>query len=446
MKYLFIFLIGICMAVLFSCSKDQQRDQSKQMDSIAEDYVKLVLNVGLYDPDYIDSYYGPEEWQPSKADKQDAFPYKQFSNEIIRLIELNNEIDTNKFLGLEKQRHTSLAKQLRSVQTKIKMLYGRQYSFDEESELLYYAVAPNHNDNYYHEWISKLENLIPGTGNLSERLNTYKKEFVIPKERLDTVFSVAIAECRNRTLDQIELPENEKFIFELVTKKSWRLYNFYKGNSFSVIQMNTDLPIPIYRAVLGGAHEGYPGHHVFSTLVEKYLVKDKGWIEYSILPLFSPRALIVEGAAVYAQELVMSFNERISFERAVIFPLAGLDSSKVEEYDQIDKIWSRLGFVARSEVARKYLDGSLTEEEATNWLINYGLYSPEQARQHISFIRQYRSYVINYHLGYYIMKKYIESKGGTSDNPQLRWKLFTELISSPVTPSELIKATNENFE
>lgn len=285
-----------------------------------------------------------------------------------------------------------------------------------------------------------------GRGNLSERLNTYKKEFVIPKERLDTVFSVAITECRNRTLDYIELPKYEKFKLEFVTGKSWRAYNLYKGNSLSVIQMNTDIPIPIYRAISGGAHEGYPGHHVFNVLRENYLVKNKGWKEFTVFPMFSPLGLIAEGAAEYARELVMSFNERISFEQEVIFPLAGLDSSTVEEYYQIDKKWSRLGFVARSEVARKYLDGILTEEEATNWLINYGLYSPEQAHQHISFIRQYRSYVINYHLGYDIIKKYIESKGGTNDNLKLRWKLFTELISSPVTPSELINATNNNYQ
>jgi len=415
-KYLiYIILIGIPLISSFSCSDNQQSEQNKQMDSIAEGYVKLVLNVGLYDSDYVDAFYGPEDWRPSNLEKQDTFPYEDLKTKVIRLIESIGEIDREKFNGQEKQRYTSLVKQLKSVKAKIEILNGKQYSFDEELELLYDAAAPIYNEIYYQEMISKLENLVPGTGDLSERLISYLEEFVIPQERLDTVFSVAIAECRKRTLAHIELPENEKFIFEYVTDKTWRQYNRYKGNSFSVIQINTDFPIPIYRAILGGAHEGYPGHHVYSTIVEKYLVKEKGWKEYSILPLNIPRMLIMEGLAIFAQELVMPLNERISFEREVLFPLAGLDIDKIEKYYQIRKIQLELDY-AVNEVARNYLDGKFTEEEAVSWLMKYGLLSPELAYKKLSFIRQYRSYVMNYILGYNIVKNHIESNGGTTDN------------------------------
>jgi len=35
------------------------------VNDIAESYVKLVLEIGLYDGDYVDSYFGPPQWQPS---------------------------------------------------------------------------------------------------------------------------------------------------------------------------------------------------------------------------------------------------------------------------------------------------------------------------------------------------------------------------------------------
>ena len=182
-----------------------------------------------------------------------------------------------------------------------------------------------------------------------ERLNDYRKEFVIPKAKLDTVYSVAIAECRKRTLNHVQLPENENFIVEYVTGKSWRAYNWYKGNSFSLIQINTDLPIQIYRAIYAGAHEGYPGHHVYNTLVEQYLVKDKGWKEHTVFPLFSPKALIAEGTAVFAPELLTPLNERLSFEREVLFPLAGLDSNRVEEYYRIHKVTRALDYAVNGQ-------------------------------------------------------------------------------------------------
>lgn len=445
MKYIYILLIGILITVLFACSENHEPDKSNQMDSIAEDYVKLVLNIGLYDPIYIDSYFGPKEWLPSMADKQDTFPYTQFNNEIVRLIELNNEIDTSELVGLEKQRHTFLTTQLKSVQAKIEMLNGRQYSLDEEFELLYDAVPLIHSESYYQEMISKLENLVPGSGNLSERLDSFLKDFVIPEDRLDTVFNTAIVECRKQTLKYIELPNDENLKLEFVTGKPWRMYSYYKGNSISLIQVNTDLPLTIYKAIGTGAHEGYPGHHVYSTLVDQHFVKDRGWKEYCVLPIHSPRALMVEGTAVFAQELVMPIGERIAFERKVLFPLAKLDANKIETYYQIREIQFELD-KALNEVARNYLDGKFTEEEALNWLMKYGLLSPELAQQKLNFIKKYRSYVLNYLLGYNIVKKYIELNGGTADNIEKRWELFTYLITTPLTPSELIEATNENFQ
>jgi len=64
--------------------------------------------------------------------------------------------------------------------------------------------------------------------------------------------------------------------------------------------------------------------------------------------------------------------------------------------------------------------------------------SPERAEQRTKFFDQYRSYVINYNLGQDMVKRFIESAGGTPDNPDVRWKTFEELISSPRLPSGLL--------
>ena len=83
----------------------------------------------------------------------------------------------------------------------------------------------------------------------------------------------AIAECRRRTVAHIALPANERFTLEFVTGKSWGGYNWYKGDSNSLIQVNTDLPVRIGRAVDLGCHEGYPGHHVYNMLLEQKLAQ-----------------------------------------------------------------------------------------------------------------------------------------------------------------------------
>ena len=98
-----------------------------------------------------------------------------------------------------------------------------------------------------------------------------------------------------------------------VTGKSWSGYNYYQGGYHSKIEVNTDLPIRISRAVDLGCHEGYPGHHVYNALLEKHLVRDRGWKEFTVYPLFSPQSLIAEGTANYGIEVAFPGADRVEF-------------------------------------------------------------------------------------------------------------------------------------
>ncbi len=428
----------IMIVFLSSCSTNKFASEIS-IDKIAESYVKVVLKVGLYDPDYVDAYYGPEEWKPSKleSDEQGAFPYRQLNAEAAGLIEQLGKVSQNEFSPLEKLRYTYLEKQLLSVKAKIDLLSGKRMSFDEESEALYDAVAPVHDEEYFENILTKLDNVLPGEGDIYERFNNYRKEFIIPRDKLDVVFKVAIAECRRRTLKYIELPEHENFKTEYVTDKPWTAYNWYKGNSFSLIQVNTNSPIYIDYVIGLACHEGYPGHHVYMTLLERHLVRDRNWMEFCINPLFSPLALIAEGSADYGINLAFKDADRIEFEREVLFPLAGLDPSKTEKYYNITKLLRKELKYARSEAARRYLDGKKSKDEAIEWLTKYTLSTPGEAAHVVRFIEKYRSYVINYSLGQDIVEDYIEKRGGTENYPDKCWELFYELLSTPQTPSGL---------
>jgi len=410
------------------------------MKTIAERYVKLVLNVGVYDADFVDAYYGPEEWKPSggSAVREENFPAAVFDQEVQSLLNSLNAVDTMRLSPIEKLRLASMTKQLIAVRSRIFLLSQKKLLFDEESRQTYDAVAPAFPERYYKELLDELGGLLPGTGKVSDRLERYKQLFVIPKEKLDAVFKAAIAEGRRRTLQHIALPSTESFTVEYVNNKPWSGYNWYKGNSFSVIQVNTDLPIFIDRAVDLACHEGYPGHHVYNMLMEKNLFRERGWMEFSVYPLFSPQSLIAEGSANFGIEVALPGEERVHFERDILFPIAGLDASKAEEYYKIQSVKTKLDY-AGNESARNYLDGKWSKEDAVEWLVTYALFSPERAAQRVGFIERYRSYVINYNLGQDMVRTYIENRGGDASHAELRWKLFEELLSQPHTPSDLVQ-------
>lgn len=428
-------LFPLLAILFFSCS---QKEDKSDMNSIAEKFVKLVLKVGQYDPAVVDAYHGPDEWKPAELTEtqKENYPFADFTAEVDKLQSSLTNINENSLTGEEKMRKVFLSKQLIAIKTRIEIIGGKKYKFDEESKKLYDEVAPNYKQEHFSEILTELDKLLPGKGAVAKRFENYRNQFIIPIEKLDTVFMTAIEEGRKRTLEYIPLPEKESFVVEYVKGKSWGAYNWYKGNSFSVIQVNTDLPVYIDRAVDLACHEGYPGHHVYNLLLEKNLLKGNKWMEFSLYPLFSPTSLIAEGTANYGIKVAFPGEERIKYEKEILFPLAGLNATKVEEYYKILHLFEQLNF-ARNEASRKYYDGEFTKEELQDWLVEYCLYTPERAAKSVDFIDTYGSYIINYNYGQQLVKEYIEKRGGTKDNPTKRWAVFTDLISKPYTPSDL---------
>jgi hypothetical protein len=318
------------------------------------------------------------------------------------------------------------------------MLGGKTLTFDEESKALYDAVAPTHADSEFDTVLKELESRLPGQGALSDRYDKFRSQFTIPKDRLDATFKAAIEGCRSRTLAHLSLPAGESFVVEYVTNKSWSGYNWYKGNYHSVIQVNTDLPIFADRAIDLACHEGYPGHHVYNVLLEKTLVRDRGWVEFSVYPLRSPQSLIAEGSANYGIDIAFPRAERLQFERSVIFPTAGLDPAGVDGYYSVLSLVDRLSY-AGNEAARRYLNGQIDAAAAAKWLERYGLYSPPRAQQRMRFVDQYRSYVINYNVGKDMVARYVESQSNGGADAARRWDVFTQLLSSPRLPSGLTR-------
>jgi hypothetical protein len=400
------------------------------MQALARDYVTLVLAVGQHDADYVDAYYGPAEWRAAVVKR----PLPDIERDAATLATALAAAAPAGGDALVALRHRYLTRQLESLRARVRMLGGARLSFDDESKALYDAVAPHHDMKEFDAVLAQLATMLPGPGSLLDRYTRFRNGYVIPPSRLDATFKAAIDGCRQRTLAHVELPPEERFTLEYVTGKSWSGYNWYQGGYRSLIQINTDLPIFVDRAIDLACHEGYPGHHVYNVLLEKALVRGRGWPEYQVYALFSPQSLIAEGTANFGIEVAFPPADRLKFEREVIFPAAGLDASGAERYYAVLALVDRLSY-AGNEAARRYLDGEIDAKGAAALLETYGLYAPARAEQRVRFIDQYRSYVINYNLGKDVVARYVTAIAG--DDASRRWAAFAELLASPRLPSSL---------
>jgi imidazolonepropionase-like amidohydrolase len=402
------------------------------LNALAENYVKLVLAMGKHDADYVDAYYGPPEWKTQSQGKKSL---DAIALEAARLREQSAKIPEPRD-EMGRLRREYLTKQLSALAARVRIVKGEHLRFDEESQALYDAIAPTLPESHFQEILARLEPKLPGKGALWQRYENWRRAFVIPNEKLDAVFQLAIKACRERTLAHIKLPPGENFTVEYVTNKPWGGYNWYQGNYRSVIQINTDLPTYIDRAIDLAAHEGYPGHHVYNSLLEKNLVRDRGWVEFSVYPLFSPQSLVAEGTANFGGEVVFTKSERLAFEKEVLWPAAGIDPSRAEEFYAVQDLVKKLGY-ATNEAARRYVNGEIDANAAAAWLQKYALMDEKRAKQATRFIEKYRSYVINYNLGEDMVRSYIEKRGGTATEPEKRWREFEQLLASPRLPSDI---------
>lgn len=399
---------------------------------ISDAYIRLTLEAGTHEAEYVDAYYGPPALLlAAKANPRslaeliaDARALKAAVDVALPTIQIESD----------RRRAIALRGMLVAADTRLQMLQGRKFAFNDEAKGQFATVPDLKPLAHYDATLANLETLIPGNGPLAARVDAFNERFTIPKDRLQPVFDAAIAECKRRTAQYLNLPAGETFAMEFVTGKPWSGYNYYKGNYKSLIQINTDLPIRISRAVDLGCHEGYPGHHVLNLMVEERLARKNGWKEYEVNPLYSPTSVLSEGSANYGIDLAFPAAERLAFERDVLYPLAGLDPKTAKAYWNMQQMTETLSG-ARLTIAKMYLDGEVSRLQALELTQKYLLLSPARAEQSVKFTDHYRSYVINYGWGKDLVRDYIER--GNPD-PAERWRRMEKILSEPTQPSDLL--------
>jgi hypothetical protein len=423
-------LVSLILTFLLLAGCTTAAPEADSLDAVARDYVRMQLEIGERDDGYVDAYYGPAEWREAARAAPRTVEQLTAAAQALkaRIAALPIPADP-----LEARRRAFLVAQLTAAQTRLRMVRGERLSFAEEARGLYGVTPELKPLSDYEPILARIDRLVPGAGPLAERVDAFMDRFVIPNDRLETVMRAAIAECRRRTLAHIPQPGNESFTLEFVTGRSWSGYNWYQGNYRSLIQVNTDFPVRLSRAVDLGCHEGYPGHHAYNMLLEEKLARGRGWVEYMVYPLYSPQSFIAEGSANYGIELAFPGEERLAFETATLYPLAGLTPDRAADYLALQEAVQALSG-ARFTIARDYLEGRISRAQAIELAQRYQLVARARADQSLAFTDQYRAYVINYGLGRDLVARHIEAAGA---EPAARWAAMARLLSEPVLPVDL---------
>jgi len=265
--------------------------------------------------------------------------------------------------------------------------------------------------------------------NLAGRLQAWRKRFEINAEAALPLLELARAETRRRTTAIVDLPDDESVELALVKGQPWGAYNWYLGNGRSLIEFNTDIPLQATGLLGTFAHEGYPGHHTEHLLKERRLYRERGYAEQAAMLLHSPSAVIAEGLATTALEMIFPDGEHHEWNAMVLLPAAGIptDGDTAESLRRVADAAEALRYVS-GNAAILYHTGRMNREQTLDYIQTHGLVSAERAAKSFSFLSHplFRSYVFTYSAGYDLI--------AATDDPA---GTFRRLLTEQILPSAI---------
>jgi hypothetical protein len=416
---------AVCaVAVVYGCGEKPAAPAPIDVDAVGVAYVRLVLALGERDPDSLDSYSGPAAWRAdAHAQYRPLGDVQRDAQELIARIAAT--LKGSRYSG---SRIDFLERQLRALVARIDILGGMRRPFAEESRLLFDVDPPPPPDRARVEAArAELERIVPGRGDLTRRIAAFQRRFLVAPERLGAVFSRALAECRAVTRHHIRLPDDERVDVEYVADLPWTALTRYLGGHRSRITVNGSAGFTVDDVLQLACHEGYPGHHVINVLVDDALVQGAHRVELSVEPLFSPQALLSEGAASISPRLAFADEERLGFERATLFGLASIDPRGAETAIEMQRLLATLDGV-RADIAGRYVDGVLEFARAAAALEHDALMPyPDPL---LKFLNEFRSYAVTYARGPELAAAYLDTHA-PSAQAEARWLAYVQLVTIP---------------
>lgn len=393
-------------------------------DPIAREYAEIAFGMERRFPGFIDAYFGPRE---VKVGAQQA-PEEPASALLRRVDDLASRVAGS---DQPESRKRFLAAQLRAMGTICRKLAGESIDYLDEVRACFDIDPVYTPETEFETANATLDALLPGDGDLRERVAVWTANRVVSTETARTMIDLILDETRSRTERFIALPEHDSVEIAFVSNQPWSGYNWYLGGARSRVDVNTDLPIKANALLDLITHEAYPGHHTEHALKDIELHQRRGYGEHAIQLINTPECVISEGIATLAQRVIFPDGEAARWQNAVLYPTVGLDAD-AELDAKIGRALDKRRAVSVN-AAIKVHTGDCSEAEAIAYIVRYGLRTEQEAKHSFSFLADplWRPYVFTYLVGRQILGDWLDL---VPDETRSR---FHRLLVEQLTPGQL---------
>lgn len=275
------------------------------MDDVALRYLLLALRLGRHNPGLVGSYTGPQEIAEA-VEGEEPIPPAELHGEALRLADAVADLVTD--TPLERRRANWLGDQLVALSAHARQADGEEIGFIDLAEEVFDIEVRPEPEETFATARRMVEAALPGSGSLQARLLDHERSATLPPGEVLATLRTLAETMRGRVMAQLWLPPGESVAIEALEGEQWVAEMQYLGSRHSWVRVNLELPVSLARVVELAAHECYPGHHAEAVVKDAVLVAT-GHAEASLQLDLAPEAVIREGMATYAREVVMSDAE-----------------------------------------------------------------------------------------------------------------------------------------
>jgi hypothetical protein len=388
------------------------------------EYLKLGLRFDRIEEGYVDAFTGDPELRREVANEPPPQPTALAAQAERLLADLPSA-------GLAGQRADFIGAHLRALGCAARKFAGEPVGFVEEVRDYFDVDISRGDPERYRAAHARLDEVLGGSGSLTERMEAHRSADEIPPDRLGDCIHAFSSALRDRVRETFPLPDTETISYQIVTDKPWSGFNYYEGNYHSTVAVNADLRQQMANLPRLVAHESYPGHHTEHCRKEVGLVARQGQDEQTIFLVNTPQCLMAEGLADLA--LYASVGPGWGRWAAEIYADLGLRFDG-ERAEAISEASAALADV-RQDAALMLHDEHRPVDEVVAYLQRWLLVNESRARQMLRFLSSplWRAYTSTYVEGYRLLRGWLDDRPAEVSLTER----FRRLLDEPLIPSSL---------
>lgn len=396
-------------------------------DQWLEDYILLALRIDkalreFSDKPFVDYYYGPPDLK-KRVEAEVEIP----AGELVEASEVL--ADGLPAQGFEPQRNKYLSKHALAMETLSRKINGERFSLEDEVERCFDIRPTWIAESQFEEALELYNQALPGKGTLARRLFEWRRQYQLPWQKLELLPGLverALIEIRKRTVHLVELPAEEAIDVRVNMDMDMGAACWYKGGYRSQIEIsNAFSNLSTLLELL--CHEGYPGHHTEYVLKEEHLYR-RGYTEQAIGMILSPQAVISEGIAMNACEMIFAPVEVERWSSEQVYPQVGIKIGAAARVDMLKLNRARDLLEGVRCNALFMLRQGRSQDEVMDYLVKY-LQGPNLGLLSDPW---HESYVFTYFYGKQLMQLWLLGED--------REAVFRRFLREEICPSDLVKS------